>query len=133
MNFSYAPIFSRCVEWFNLIKSFVKGLNIMWYFKARKVLEETKRDAELHHAACNFKKRPGQMYYLYRRQNGTTYFSMLSPKVSRQYCKAFMCIFINIVNNMIQMPIIKLVIFRFCFAIVLVHWVYVVSVETILD
>ncbi|CAH3121786.1 unnamed protein product, partial [Porites lobata] len=48
---------------------------------AKKVLEETKRDAELHHAACNFKKRPGQMYYLYRRNNGTTYFSMLSPKV----------------------------------------------------
>lgn len=48
--------------------------------QARKVLEETKRDAELHHAACNFKKRPGQMYYLYRRSNGTTYFSMLSPK-----------------------------------------------------
>ncbi|XP_020892139.1 uncharacterized protein C1orf50 homolog, partial [Exaiptasia diaphana] len=32
--------------------------------QARKVLEETKRDAELHHAACNFKKRPGQMYFL---------------------------------------------------------------------
>lgn len=48
--------------------------------QARKVLEETKRHAELHHAACNFKKRPGQMYYLYKRQNGTTYFSMLSPK-----------------------------------------------------
>lgn len=48
--------------------------------QARKVLEETKRDAELHHAACNFKKRPGQMYHLYRRSNGTTYFSMLSPK-----------------------------------------------------
>jgi len=52
-------------------------------FQARKVLEETKRDAELHHAACNFKKRPGQMYYLYKRQNGTTYFSMLSPKVKK--------------------------------------------------
>lgn len=53
------------------------------FFQARKVLEETKRDAELHHAACNFKKRPGQMYYLYRRSNGTTYFSILSPKVTR--------------------------------------------------
>ncbi|XP_031552629.1 uncharacterized protein C1orf50 homolog [Actinia tenebrosa] len=48
--------------------------------QARKVLLETKQDAELHHAACNFKKRVGQMYYLYRRANNTTYFSMLSPQ-----------------------------------------------------
>ncbi|KAK3714900.1 hypothetical protein QZH41_010909 [Actinostola sp. cb2023] len=48
--------------------------------QARKVLQETKRDAELHHAQCNFKKRVGQMYYLYRRDNGSTYFSMLSPQ-----------------------------------------------------
>jgi len=48
--------------------------------QAKQVLEEAKQNAELHHAACNFKKRPGQMYYLYKRSNGTTYFSMLSPK-----------------------------------------------------
>uniref|UniRef100_F6PRN9 Uncharacterized protein n=1 Tax=Ciona intestinalis TaxID=7719 RepID=F6PRN9_CIOIN len=46
--------------------------------QAKKVLEETKRDAELHHAACNFKKIPGKLYYLYRRPSGQTYFSMLS-------------------------------------------------------
>ena len=56
------------------------------------MLEETKRDAELHHAACNFKKRPGQMYHLYRRSNGTTYFSMLSPKVSRLLDGSFECV-----------------------------------------
>ncbi|EDO31002.1 predicted protein [Nematostella vectensis] len=48
--------------------------------QARKVLEETKRDAELHHAQCNFKKRVGQIYSLYKRNNGTTYFSMLGPQ-----------------------------------------------------
>ena len=50
--------------------------------QARNVLEETKRDADLHHAACNFKKIPGKLYYLYKRSSGQTYFSMLSPEVS---------------------------------------------------
>ncbi|CAK8687170.1 uncharacterized protein C1orf50 homolog [Clavelina lepadiformis] len=48
--------------------------------QARNVLEETKRDADLHHAACNFKKIPGKLYYLYKRSSGQTYFSMLSPE-----------------------------------------------------
>ncbi|XP_071840514.1 uncharacterized protein C1orf50 homolog [Apostichopus japonicus] len=47
--------------------------------KARQVLEEAKRDADLHHAACNIKKRPGHMYYLYLRDSGQRYFSILSP------------------------------------------------------
>lgn len=47
--------------------------------QAKNVLEEAKRDAELHHAACNFKKIPGKLYYLYQRSNSTTYISMLSP------------------------------------------------------
>ncbi|XP_063173565.1 uncharacterized protein C1orf50 homolog [Candoia aspera] len=48
--------------------------------QARKVLEDAKRDADLHHVACNFVKKPGNIYYLYRRENGQQYFSMLSPK-----------------------------------------------------
>ncbi|XP_070561233.1 uncharacterized protein C1orf50 homolog [Ptychodera flava] len=48
--------------------------------QAKKVLKEAKRDADLHHAACNIKKRPGQMYYLYRRESGQQYFSILSPQ-----------------------------------------------------
>uniref|UniRef100_A0A8D0BNJ9 Chromosome 1 open reading frame 50 n=1 Tax=Salvator merianae TaxID=96440 RepID=A0A8D0BNJ9_SALMN len=48
--------------------------------QARKVLEDANRDADLHHVICNFVKRPGNIYYLYRRQNGQRYFSMLSPK-----------------------------------------------------
>lgn len=47
--------------------------------QAREVLEQAKRDAQLHHAACNFQKRPGHIYHLYEKPNGQTYFSMLSP------------------------------------------------------
>uniref|UniRef100_A0A8C5PEW1 Chromosome 1 open reading frame 50 n=1 Tax=Leptobrachium leishanense TaxID=445787 RepID=A0A8C5PEW1_9ANUR len=48
--------------------------------QARRVLEEAKRDADLHHAACNVVKKPGNIYYLYKRESGQTYFSILSPK-----------------------------------------------------
>uniref|UniRef100_A0A8B9IJ53 Chromosome 1 open reading frame 50 n=1 Tax=Anser cygnoides TaxID=8845 RepID=A0A8B9IJ53_ANSCY len=48
--------------------------------QARKVLEEANRDADLHHVACNFVKKPGNVYYLYRREGGQRYFSLLSPK-----------------------------------------------------
>jgi len=48
--------------------------------QAKTVLEEAKRDAELHHAACNFKKIPGKIYYLYRRKSGQCYFSMMKPE-----------------------------------------------------
>ncbi|KAK3512361.1 hypothetical protein QTP70_006295 [Hemibagrus guttatus] len=48
--------------------------------QARKVLEEAKRDADLHHAACNVVKKPGNVYYLYVRDSGQRYFSILSPK-----------------------------------------------------
>lgn len=48
--------------------------------QARKVLEDAKRDADLHHAACNIVKKPGTMYYLYQRPSGQKYFSILSPK-----------------------------------------------------
>ncbi|XP_044301452.1 uncharacterized protein C1orf50 homolog isoform X2 [Varanus komodoensis] len=49
--------------------------------QARKVLEDASRDADLHHVACNFVKKPGNIYHLYRRENGQRYFSMLSPKL----------------------------------------------------
>lgn len=48
--------------------------------QARKVLEEAKRDADLHHAACNIVKKPGNTYYLYERPSGQKYFSIISPK-----------------------------------------------------
>ncbi|XP_030632768.1 uncharacterized protein C1orf50 homolog [Chanos chanos] len=48
--------------------------------QARKVLEDAKKDADLHHAACNVVKKPGNMYYLYLRESGQRYFSIVSPK-----------------------------------------------------
>jgi hypothetical protein len=47
--------------------------------QARAVLEAARRDAELHRAACNFQKRPGQVYHLYRSARRGPYLSMLSP------------------------------------------------------
>ena len=46
-------------------------------------LETAHRDNMLHHAACNLVKRPGTMYYLYERESGQQYLSILSPQVSR--------------------------------------------------
>ena len=46
---------------------------------ARAILEQAQRDAELHRAKCNFQKRPGRVYHLYRRDSGEVYFSMMAP------------------------------------------------------
>ncbi|XP_008070790.1 uncharacterized protein C1orf50 homolog [Carlito syrichta] len=48
--------------------------------QARKVLEDARRDANLHHVACNIVKTPGHIYYLYKRESGQQYFSIISPK-----------------------------------------------------
>lgn len=48
--------------------------------QARRLLEEAREASLLHRAACNFKKTPGRVYHLYRRENGELYFSMLSPE-----------------------------------------------------
>lgn len=47
---------------------------------ARAVLEQAHLDASLHRASCQFRKRPGHVYHLYRRQDGDLFFSMLSPE-----------------------------------------------------
>jgi hypothetical protein len=51
--------------------------------QARGVLEDARRDLELTHAKCNFQRRPGKIYHLYRKVDaeGTEekFFSMLSP------------------------------------------------------
>ncbi|XP_072100955.1 uncharacterized protein C1orf50 homolog [Mobula birostris] len=44
------------------------------------VLEEARKDADLHHIACNIVKKPGTVYFMYRRESGQRYFSILSPK-----------------------------------------------------
>jgi len=48
--------------------------------EARRVLESAQRDQALHRAQCNFRRIPGHVYYLYRRPEGATYFSMLAPE-----------------------------------------------------
>lgn len=52
--------------------------------QARKVLEEANLNKELHHIACNFKKIPGKVYYVYKKPGpqGSKYISMISPDVS---------------------------------------------------
>ena len=50
--------------------------------QAKAVLEEANLNKELHHIACNFKKVPGKIYYVYRREeSGANYMSMISPEV----------------------------------------------------
>ncbi|MGB1274343.1 MAG: DUF2452 domain-containing protein [Nannocystaceae bacterium] len=46
--------------------------------RAQEILDAAQRDAELHRARCNFVKRPGRVYHLYR-SDTEAYFSMLSP------------------------------------------------------
>ncbi|KAL1428511.1 hypothetical protein MTO96_002881 [Rhipicephalus appendiculatus] len=48
--------------------------------QAYRILEEAQLNTRLHHAACNFKKVPGSVYYLYKRPNGQEYFSMIKPE-----------------------------------------------------
>jgi hypothetical protein len=48
--------------------------------QARRLLEEAREASRLHRATCNFRKIPGNVYHLYRRESGELYFSMLSPE-----------------------------------------------------
>lgn len=47
--------------------------------EAQQILEEARRDLDLHRATCAFEKRPGAIYHLYERSNGALYWSMISP------------------------------------------------------
>jgi hypothetical protein len=47
--------------------------------EARKVLTEAREEQALTQANCAFKRIPGKTYHLYRKTEGHTYFSMLSP------------------------------------------------------
>uniref|UniRef100_A0A1B6GUK2 DUF2452 domain-containing protein n=2 Tax=Cuerna arida TaxID=1464854 RepID=A0A1B6GUK2_9HEMI len=48
--------------------------------QAESILLEAKRDSDLHHVACNFKKIPGNTYHLYKRPCGQRFFSIISPQ-----------------------------------------------------
>lgn len=47
--------------------------------QARAVLEESRRNRDLHRVPCGFQRIPGRTYHLYRREDGTEVFSLLSP------------------------------------------------------
>jgi hypothetical protein len=47
--------------------------------KARTLLEQARRDAELHRIKCSFEKRIGGVYHLYTEADGTTWFSLIGP------------------------------------------------------
>uniref|UniRef100_A0A1B6MHW3 Uncharacterized protein n=1 Tax=Graphocephala atropunctata TaxID=36148 RepID=A0A1B6MHW3_9HEMI len=48
--------------------------------QAESILLAAKRDSDLHHVACNFKKVPGNTYHLYQRSCGQQFFSIVSPQ-----------------------------------------------------
>ena len=48
--------------------------------EARRVLEATRRDQELHRVPCQCQRVVGRVYHLYRRPDGSRYFSLLSPE-----------------------------------------------------
>jgi hypothetical protein len=47
--------------------------------EARKILQQAKKNQELHKAECTFSKKAGQVYHLYVKSDGRKIFSLLSP------------------------------------------------------
>ncbi len=47
--------------------------------EAERLMRKARRDAELHRAECHLVRRPGRVYHLYRREDGSRYLSLLSP------------------------------------------------------
>jgi hypothetical protein len=47
--------------------------------QAQAILQQTQRDQQLHRARCNFQKKPGQLYHLYRDCRDDYILSLLSP------------------------------------------------------
>jgi len=48
--------------------------------QAKDILEHAQNDQTLHRAKCNFKRKPGEIYHLYKKRDDSLYFSMLSPQ-----------------------------------------------------
>ncbi|XP_049520345.1 uncharacterized protein C1orf50 homolog isoform X2 [Dermacentor silvarum] len=67
--------------------------------QAQHILEEAQLNTRLHHAACNFKKVPGSIYYLYKRPNGQEYFSMIKPE---PLCQAIRKLFLPAIRTCFQ-------------------------------
>lgn len=54
--------------------------------QAKQILEKAKLEMELHSAACNLAKKPGNIYYYYKRASGQNYLSIMSPTDWGVYC-----------------------------------------------
>ncbi|KAM3173660.1 hypothetical protein ACTXT7_012109 [Hymenolepis weldensis] len=54
--------------------------------RAVKILEEAKRDAQLHQAICNMVKRPGCIFYFYRNGDSELVASIVSPSEWGKTC-----------------------------------------------
>ena len=47
--------------------------------RARQILAETREHQQLHRAQCNFSKRVGNSYHLYKKEEGALLFSLIGP------------------------------------------------------
>jgi hypothetical protein len=48
--------------------------------EAKLILDQAAIDTELHDVKCNFEKKVDQPYHLYQKEDGTKYFSFISPE-----------------------------------------------------
>ena len=48
--------------------------------QARRILEEAEESRRLHRVECRLRKVVGKTYHLYEREDGSRYFSLLSPR-----------------------------------------------------
>ena len=48
--------------------------------QARTIIKEAEKNLMLHKASCSFERRVGHTYHLYERDDGSIYFSMISPE-----------------------------------------------------
>ncbi|MEM7183205.1 MAG: DUF2452 domain-containing protein [Spirochaetota bacterium] len=48
--------------------------------EAKDIISAAQRDVELHKVKCNFEKQVGQSIYLYEKDDGEKYFSLISPE-----------------------------------------------------
>merc|ERR1711994_1080470 len=71
--------------------------------QARKILEDAQRDKEINHMACNFKRIPGKLYFIYKRPNGKNYMSMISPEEWGKDCPEFVAAY-KLENDMSWTP-----------------------------
>lgn len=58
-------------------------------------VQEAQESSALNHTPCNFRKVPGNVYYLYQRPSEQNYFSLLSPsdwneKPPHQFCGSYL-------------------------------------------